>query len=389
MAADACPAAGLELAELSPETADELRLRAAASASVTNPVDLLGDAGPEIYVEAVQRVLADPNVDAVLVVHTPTLVADTDAIAAAIASVVTDKPVVSVLIGRDRSLLTGPERSVPVFASVESAVAALGHVVTYARWRARPQEDDPPRPDIRPDIGRTVVDGALAAAPAGRWLDPLEVSELLAAYGVPVIGSEMVHDLEEAIQAAARLGYPVALKAQGPTLVHKSDVGGVALGLQSPVELETAWTHMVERLGTDMTGAVVQGMAGVGVELIAGVVRDRTFGPLVLFGMGGTMAELIRDRAVRVAPIGETEAIEVVHSLRCSPLLTGYRGAEPVDVAGLADVLVRLGLLARDLPEIAELDLNPVIATPAGVVAVDARVRVTEPVPRPPEPSLR
>ena len=383
MAADACPSAGLELAELSVETADELRVRAAASASVSNPVDMLGDAGPAIYADAVARVLADPNVDTAIVVHTPTLVADTDAIAAAITSVTTDKPVVAVLIGRERGLLPGPKRSVPVFASVESAVAALGHVAGYARWRERPPEDEPSRPDIRLDVVRKVVDGALAAAPAGGWLDPFEVSEVLGAYGVPMIRSEAVGDITEATRAADRLGYPVALKAQGPELVHKTDIGGVALGLRSGAELERAWTEMKQRVGPGMTGAVVQRMAGTGVELIAGIVRDDTFGPLVLFGMGGTMAELIGDRAVRVAPVAETEAVEVVHSLRCSPLLTGYRGAEPVDVAGLADLLVRLGLFARDVPEVAELDLNPVIATPAGIVVVDARVRIA---PSPPNP---
>jgi acyl-CoA synthetase (NDP forming) len=383
MAADACPSAGLELAELSTETADRLRLHAAASASVTNPVDMLGDAGPAIYAEAVACGLADPNVDAAIVVHTPTLVADPDAIAEAIAAVATDKPIVSVLIGRERGLLAGPERPVPVFGSVESAVAALGHVVSYARWRERPVEDEPTRPDIRLDVARTVVDGALAATPAGRWLAPLEVSLLLGAYGVPVIASEAVLEVTEATCAAGRLGYPVALKAQGAGLVHKTDVGGVALGLRTAAEVERAWAEMKQRLGPDMTGAVVQRMAGIGVELIAGIVRDDTFGPLVLFGMGGTMAELIGDRAVRVAPIAETEAVEVVLSLRCSPLLTGYRGSEPVDVAGLAELLVRLGLLARDVPELAELDLNPVIATAAGVVAVDARVRVTPPPPNP------
>ena len=383
MAADACPSAGLELAELSTRTVDELRLHAAASASVTNPVDMLGDAGPAIYAEAIASVLADPNVDATIVVHTPTLVADPEAIAAAIASVATDKPIVSVLVSRERGLLTGPERPVPVFASVESAVAALGHVVAYARWRERPLEDEPTRPDIRLDGARTVVDSALAATPAGGWLGPLEVSELLSAYGVPLIPSEEVLGVTEATHAARRLGYPVALKAQGPDLVHKTDVGGVALGLRSASAVERAWTEMKRRLGLAMTGAVVQRMADVGVELIAGVVRDDTFGPLVVFGMGGTMAELIGDRAVRVAPIAETEAVEVLHSLRCSPLLTGYRGSEPVDVAELADLLVRLGLLARDVPEIAELDLNPVIATPAGIVAVDARVRVAPPPPNP------
>ena len=269
------------------------------------------------------------------------------------------------------------------FDTVGSAVAALGHVVAYARWKDRPLEDEPRRPDVRLDVARAVVDRVLAASPAGGWLDPTAASELLGAYGVPLIRSEVVPGVTEASRAARRLGFPVALKVQGPDLLHKKDVGGVALGLRSASAVERAWSEMKQRLGSTMTGAMVQGMAHAGIELIMGVVRDDTFGPLVLFGMGGTMAELIGDRAVRVAPITEIDAIDVVHSLRCSPLLTGYRGSEPVDVAGLADLLVRLGLLARDVPEIAELDLNPVIATPHGIAAVDARVRVA---PRPPTP---
>ena len=365
MAADASASAGLELAVLAADTGDGMRRYVAASASVANPVDLLGDAGPTVYSDAVTAVLADPNVDAVIVVHAPTLVADPEAIAAAIASVATDKPIVAVLVGRDRGLLSGPERPVPVFASVESAVAALGHVVTYARWRARPVEDEPARADVALDAARVVAEGALASSPDGRWLEPSEVAALLTAYGLPLISTEIACSRAEATRAAQRVGFPVALKAHGPELVHKTDVGGVVLGLRSAAAVERAWTEMKHRLGPAMTGAVVQPMANPGVELIAGIARDDTFGPLVLFGMGGTLAELIGDRAVRVAPITDTEANEVVHSLRCSPLLTGYRGSEPVDTAGLADLLVRLGLLARDVPEVAELDLNPVIATAA------------------------
>jgi acyl-CoA synthetase (NDP forming) len=173
------------------------------------------------------------------------------------------------------------------------------------------------------------------------------------------------------------------LKAQGATLVHKTEIGGVALGLRSGRAVEKAWAEMRVRAGAEMTAGLVQPMAEPGVELIAGVVRDDTFGPLVLFGMGGTMAELLGDRTVRVAPLSDMDAADAVRSLRATPLLTGYRGSDPVDLAGLEDLLVRLGLLAHEVRELAELDLNPVIASSAGVVAVDARVRIGPPaVPR-------
>ena len=378
MAADACSGARLALAELSADTQEALRPQLPPSASVANPVDLLGDAGATTYGDAIDLVLADPGVDAAVVIHAPTLVADADEVAAAIAVVtIQAKPVVAVIVGRDRGLLqSSGRRPTPLFGAVEPAVAALGHAVTYAQWRARPQEAPPARPDIDVGAARRIFSSPLERALAGGWLNADEIATIFAAYRVPMIESEVVTDVAGARAAAVRIGYPVALKAQGPALLHKTEVGGVALGLGSEAAVEQAWAEMKARTGPAMTGGLVQRMARPGVELIAGVVRDETFGPLVLFGMGGTMAELLGDRTVRVAPLSDVEAADAVGSLRCMPLLTGYRGSEPVDLDAVQDLLVRLGLLARDVPEVAELDLNPVIASPEGVVVVDARVRV-------------
>ena len=199
------------------------------------------------------------------------------------------------------------------------------------------------------------------------------------AYRIPYAATEEVDNVEAARRAAERLGYPVALQAAGEGVLHKTEIGGVALGLRSPDELQRAWSAMAQRVGAVMTGGLVQSMVPAGVETIAGILRDPTFGPLVMFGMGGTAAELLQDRAVRIAPVAGVDAAEAVHSLRGAPLLTGYRGATPVDVAAVEDLVVRLGLLARDVPEIVELDLNPVIASPSGIVAVDARIRVAGP----------
>jgi acetyl coenzyme A synthetase (ADP forming)-like protein len=378
MGADACTSANLTLATISGDCRNILESQLSAAASATNPVDLLGDAAPSTYQAAISAVAKDPGVDALVVIHAPTLVADPDAIAAAIASAATNgKPVLSVIIGRDRGLLAdGSHNPVPVFGSVEPAIAALGHAVNYATWRARPPDHDPSRDDIDLPAARAIVDRVLAGDPLGRWLDPEEISGLLASHRLPYLAGTRVDDIETACAAARKVGYPVVLKADGADIVHKSDVGGVALGLRSSSAVAKAWNEMASAIGPKMTGALVQPMAQPGVELIAGAVRDDTFGPLVLFGMGGITAELLGDRGVRVAPLSDLEAGELVHSLRCAPLLTGYRGAEPVDVRSLADLLVRLSLLARDVPEIRELDLNPVIASADGVVAVDARVRV-------------
>ncbi|HEY2813079.1 MAG TPA: GNAT family N-acetyltransferase [Acidimicrobiales bacterium] len=389
MAADACAAAGLELATLGATTQQRLReqMGSATSASVVNPVDLLGDADPDRYTAAITTVMSDPDVDGAVVIHAPTLVADPAAIAAAIAAAPSSaKPVVAVLVGRDRSLL-GP--SVPVFGSVEPAVAALGNAAEYAAWRARPAAPEPDRDDVRPAVARHVVHDALERGAPDGWLDPVEIEKLLAAYGIPFAATELVADVDAARRAAEGLGYPVVLKASGETIVHKSEIGGVALGLRSADELAHAWHAMTERVGESMTGGLVQAMARPGVETIAGIFRDPTFGPLVLFGLGGTAAELLRDRTVRIAPVADVDAAEAVRSLRGTPLLTGFRGSEPVDLAALEDLVVRLGLLARDVPEVAELDLNPVVASPAGIIAVDARVRVTRPATGAPSDATR
>ena len=178
------------------------------------------------------------------------------------------------------------------------------------------------------------------------------------------------------MEAASSLGYPVAAKAHGTDLIHKSDVGGVRLGLNSPADVLGAFAAMRSTLGDRMQGVVVQPMAAPGVETIVGLIHDESFGPLVLFGSGGTAVELFGDRTLRVLPITDVDASELVRSLRSSPLLFGYRGAPAVDVAGLEDLLVRVGRLAEDIPEIAEMDLNPVIVSPSGVVAVDAKLRL-------------
>jgi acetyl coenzyme A synthetase (ADP forming)-like protein len=378
MGADASAGAGLTLALISDDCRGELRKRLPAAASTSNPVDLLGDASPATYRDAIETVANDEAVDALVAIHAPTLVSDPDEVAAAIAAADTSgKPLVSVIIGRERGLLGDAESgAVPVFGSVERAIAALGHAASYATWRARPPDRAPVRDDIDRAAARNIVDHVLSDEPAGRWLTPAEIRYLLESHHIPYLAGTLVTDVDAACAAARKAGYPVVLKADGPEIVHKSDIGGVALGLRSAKALARAWHDMAAALGPEMTGALVQKMAPPGVELIAGIVRDDTFGPLILFGMGGVAAELLRDRGVRVAPISENEAGELVDSLRCAPLLHGYRGTPPVDVDAVQDLLVRLGLLAHAIPEIRELDLNPVIASAGGVASVDARVRV-------------
>jgi acyl-CoA synthetase (NDP forming) len=238
------------------------------------------------------------------------------------------------------------------------------------------------------DRARATVDGFLARSPEGGWLPPDDVDELLATVGVRTVASASVADAGQAACAATELGFPVALKAAGPDVVHKSDLGGVRLGLSSEEEVVDAYRAMIDRVGDAMTGATVQQMAAAGVETIVGVVHHPLFGALVMFGMGGIATELLGDRSFRILPVTDLDAAELVRSLRASPLLFGYRGSRPVAVSALEDVLQRVARLAADVPALAELDINPLIVSPEGVVAVDARARVA-PTPQAALPDLR
>jgi acetyl coenzyme A synthetase (ADP forming)-like protein len=401
LAADACEAAGLDVPELSPATQEALRACLPPAAGVRNPVDMMAAAGPATYQQALRILLADPAVDAVIVVCTPTLVTSLDAVAAAIAEVAAepwDKPLVANLIGIEGipEVLRG-RRAVPSFPFPETAAQALARAAWYGEWRRRPLGTVPQLEGIDIRGPRRLIEEFLTTQPEGGWLDPVVAGEVLTAFGIPIAPLVAVASAADAAAAAARIGRPVALKATG--ILHKTDVGGVRLNLVSPEEVAAAYEEMAGRLsaigntgdsddGERMTGAIVQAMSGTGVESIIGLVRDPTFGPIIMFGLGGIAAELIGDRAVRVAPITDRDAAELVRSLRSSPLLFGYRGSPPADVAALENVLLRLSVLGQQLPEIAEMDLNPVISGPDGVLAVDWRIRVI-PALRHPERDLR
>ena len=224
------------------------------------------------------------------------------------------------------------------------------------------------------------------------WLSPARVAELFDCYGLPLITTRVVPDASQAVEAAKELGAPVALKASASGLVHKTDAGGVRLGLEGADAVRTAATEIeqaVARAGHRLDGLIVQPMAPTGVELIVGVVHDHSFGPVLACGAGGTNAELISDVAVRITPVTDLEAGEMVRSLRTFPLLDGYRGAPRCDLAAIEDVLLRVSAMVEAHPEIVELDCNPLIAGPDGAVIVDARVRVETATPPPPMPSLQ
>jgi acyl-CoA synthetase (NDP forming) len=390
VATDACDGAGLTVPELTAQTQAALRQVVDPNAAVANPIDLVASATPEVYEQALRLTLADERVDAALVICTPTFAAPPAGVAAVLGRVAAeqDKPLLGCFLAAPEisPLLAddGEGTQVPTFASPEPAARALGRAAAYAQWRRRPPGAVPDLDGFDPDRAHAIVAAFLTDGPDGGWLPAERVDDLLDAAGIPRVRSIGVASAEQARQAAARLGLPVALKAAGTELVHKSDVGGVRLDLRNETDVEAGYRDMASRLGQRMTGATVQQMARPGVETIVGVVQDPLFGPLVMFGLGGVATELLGDRAFRILPLTDLDAADLVRSLRAAPLLFGYRGSAPVAVAALEQILQRVARLAERVAEIRELDLNPVIASDAGAVAVDSRIKVAPVSPGPP-----
>jgi acyl-CoA synthetase (NDP forming) len=303
-----------------------------------------------------------------------------------------DKPVLACFLGRldvaDELERGGPRsRTVPAFAFPEAAARALGRAAQLAAWRSRPEGRVAALDDVDAVAARQLVTASLERADgSGRWLDAAEADTLLRSFGIPTVEMRRVRDAAGAVSAATELGGPVVLKVGTAGVVHKTEVEGVALNLDGDEAVRGAFDAMHARFGDEMDGAVVQRMAPSGLEVIVGITQDPLFGPLLLFGLGGVTAELLADRALRILPITDEDAHELVRSLRTSPLLFGYRGSPPLDVAALEDVIARVARLAEDVSEISEMDLNPVIVGEHGVTVIDAKVRCAQaPVRLPPD----
>ncbi len=382
LAADACIGAGLEVPTLTDTTRGALAAIAPAGASTQNPVDLIAAAGPDVF-RAAGRVLLDSGeVDALLVLYVTLEVTSIEEVQQAvvdIACVAGGVPIVACFLGLEERVepleVPGTSRRVPAFEYPESAASVLARSAWLGEWRRR-RRGVPVEVEVDRSRARQLVADELDRRPDGGWVELGAAIEVLAAYGIPVVETHLATTAAEAATAAADLGCAVALKAAAPGLVHKSDVGGVVLGVSGPDAAREAFDRMHDSLGDAMGGAWVQAMASPGVELIAGINHDPQFGALVVFGAGGTAAELQRDTTLRIPPITDVDVEEMLRSLRCSPLLFGYRNSPPVDTDALAAVLVRVGLLAADVPEIVEMDCNPLVATAGGVLAVDVKMRL-------------
>jgi acetyl coenzyme A synthetase (ADP forming)-like protein len=380
---DALEAEGLELATLSQDLQRKLRRSLGAAASTGNPVDMLATAGPRQYQRVMKLLAEDDAVDAVIAIYTPTGLDDPaavlDGMAAGIDAVDGRLPVLIVALMPEppRGLLNGRRGSAPIYAFPEDAARALGHAVRHGLWLERPEGKIPDFVDARPGEAAAVIADGLASGL--EWLAPDEVERLLRCYGVPLVDSRTVRTSTEAGVAAAELGDAVALKAAAPGLVHKTETGAVRVGLSGEEAVTAAAREMEARLassGYEVETFLVQRMAPSGVEMLVGVAHDPLFGPVVVCGAGGTTAELFGDVSARITPLTDRDAREMVAALRVLPLLRGWRGAAPSDIAALEDVLLRIGALVENHPEIAELDLNPVVVGSTGVLVVDARVRL-------------
>jgi acetyl coenzyme A synthetase (ADP forming)-like protein len=375
LAADACEANGLQLAPLSEATIAALRGFLPAAASVANPIDMLASATPDHYRRATSLLLAEPNIDSLLTIFIPPLVTKPDEVARAIVegSAGTTKPVLANFISARGA---PPELApIPSYLFPEAAVIALARATAYAAWRDRPAGSIPRFDDIDKVAVREVIDTALSRGEG--WLTPVEAEKLLAAAGVATASARLVTREEDAIAAARALGYPVALKAAGPEILHKTEVGGVRLDIRNDTALREAFQALKTRIGRAMTGAIVQQMVRGGVELLVGALFDPTFGPLVACGSGGVLVDLLRDTVFRLHPLTDADAAEMVRSLKAAVLLHGYRGQPPADEAAAIEVLLRVSTLLQICPEIHELDLNPLKVLERGARAVDVRVRVS------------
>ncbi|MFP5355756.1 MAG: acetate--CoA ligase family protein, partial [Gemmatimonadota bacterium] len=386
LAADAMETQGLELVDLSPATVEALRPLFPPEASIRNPLDMIASATPAGYKAALTAFLADPNIDAVVPIFVPPFGVRQEDVAEAIVSAAEtrpDKPMMAVLMGL-KGLPQGRaelhEAGIPAYIFPESAARALGALNRQREWEERIAAKAMPR-TVNRDAAQEIVDGARAAA--RDQLTQEESMALLRAYGVPVADVRFVPegDASGLEAAAAAVGYPLVMKLSSADITHKTDVGGVRVGIEDADELRRAHAEMMERVRAAapearIDGVVLQRFVGGGREVIAGITHDPRFGPLLMFGLGGIFVEALQDVIFRVAPVDDAQALDMVRGIRGTRVLQGLRGAPPADETALVDALCRLGQLAADFPAIAELDVNPLLAFAHGVVAVDARVRL-------------
>ena len=434
LAADACGDNDLKVAILSEATQQRLRRLLPSGAVVTGPVDTSAAVTRRAFRSCLERVARDDGVDAVMAITVPTALGH---LTPAILRTTIAKPIVVVTLDQRESVrllqpaanakpgsradragepgkaaapgearaaraageageagaarereASATQDAIPSYLFPESAARALGNAVRYGAWRSSQEGQVPELAGIRPDDARQLVGDFLARQHLGGWLPPDQVAGLLDCYGIDLVPAVGVLSAGEAARAAAELGGgPVVLKADVDGLVHKTDAGAVLLDLRTERDVTSGYDELAGRFGPGLRQVLVQPMLAEGVEVLVGVVHEPVFGPLVVFGLGGVATDVLGDHATRLTPLTDVDAQEMIRGIRAAPLLYGHRGSAPVDTGALADILLRISRLADELPEIAELDLNPVIAQAGGAHPVDARIRLVPAAPQ--DPFLR
>jgi acetyltransferase len=381
MAADALEAEGLLLASLAEDTKLILCETLSEAASVSNPVDMLATATPQQYAGSLQILLADENVHAVLLILPPPPMFSAGAVARQVLPIIqtAEKPVVIALMGY--SLIQEAQAhfravNIPIYPFPERAASALAALARRADYLAQEQREPAAPEGINEEKARRL----LAAAKAG-WLSQEVANGLLEAYGIPTPPAALARTAAEAKGIAQEIGFPAALKILSPQITHKSDVGGVALDLTGGAAVTNAFKAMVARARASypeaaIEGVLVQRMIRGGQEVIAGITRDAQFGPLAMFGSGGVEVEGLQDVAFALAPLTDAAAQRLLHDTWAGRKLAGHRDIPPADQAGALDILIRLGQLAHDFPQLAEIEINPLLVLAEGVTAVDVRARL-------------
>lgn len=384
LATDACVKYGLRLASLSSETIDRLKAALPAAAGLYNPVDVLGDASAALYESALNIVLADPGVDGVIVVATPQAMTDPVGIANVIVKVrkSTDRPVLPSFLGgveMEKGVQVLTQNRLLNYDDPERAAYTMHMLTKYHDIRNRVYE----KPQTFA-ANKTVVKKVIAdARRAGISVLGLEALPVLKAYGIPTLKYRIVNDAESAVAAAQEIGYPVVMKIVSPQIIHKSDVGGVRVGLQNDQDVINAYNKMMIDVKMavphcKITGVLIQQMSTGGKEVILGMNRDPQWGPLIMFGLGGIYVEVLKDVQFRVAPLSRSDALSMIYGIKTHQLLEGVRGEKPADIPQLVELLERLSQLVTDFPDILELDINPVkvYEKGKGCIALDARMTI-------------
>ena len=391
LAADACERQGLVLPEFSPELAEKLRSATKRDILLHNPLDLTASATEEDFATALKTLANDNGNDAVISMFIPPTLVDLSGMEEAIRQVAPifqrrKKPLLACFMGRRGfKAKLGPEgKYVPCYPFPETAVSALARAVEYGEWKRKPKGVIPKIRGIKRECAKKLMEKALTrSSQRPLWLSAEEIAELLNCYGIHSTETSIAKTAAEAIVLANRMGFPVAVKLASSTILHKTDVGGVVLDLESANAVEKAFNDIKSALARisrehEMDGVTVQRMVRGGIETIVGVTQDPSFGPLIMFGIGGVYAELLKDVAIRLHPLTDLDARELVSSIKMAKILQGFRGSPPTDIQAIEDLLLRISALIEDMPQISELDLNPVKVMPQGedYWIVDARIAI-------------